>query len=127
MVEKRALEEVGLFDDNFFLYFEDIDLCYRLRKKKFELIFTPLVKVFHKGGGSSVADSVKNRFFYRQSQLYFYRKHNSKPSLVLLKAYLSVAFFISYLKSFLFRENKVQEKKNYFKLLSRSNRRENRS
>lgn len=127
MIAKRALEEVGLFDDNFFLYFEDIDLCYRLRKKKYKLIFTPLVKVYHKGGGSSAADSLRNRFFYRQSQLYFYRKHNSKRSLFLLKTYLSFAFFLSYLKSLLFRENKVKEKKNFFKLLSESNRRDDRS
>ena len=127
MVEKKALEEVGLFDNNFFLYFEDIDLCYRLRKKKYKLIFTPLVMVYHKGGGSSAADSLKNRFFYRQSQLYFYRKHNSKRSLFLLKTYLSFTFFLSYLKSLLFREKKVKEKKNFFKLLNKSNRRDDRS
>jgi GT2 family glycosyltransferase len=117
LLEKKALKNVGYFDDKFFLYFEDIDLCYRLRKKKYKLIFTPSVQVYHKGGGSSAADSLKNRFFYRQSQLYFYRKHNSKMSLSLLKTYLSVIFFLSYLKSCLGREKQVKEKMNFFKLL----------
>lgn len=117
LVEKKALKDVGYFDDSFFLYFEDIDLCYRLRKKKYKLIFTPSVKVYHKGGGSSAANSLKNRFFYRQSQLYFYRKHNSKMSLLLLKTYLCVIFFLSYSKSLIGRENQLKEKQNFFKLL----------
>ena len=127
LIEKTALKDAGHFDDNFFLYFEDIDLCYRLRKKKFKLIFTPSVKVYHKGGGSSAAESLKNRFFYRQSQLYFYRKHNSKMSLFLLQMYLSVVFFLSYLKSCLGRESQAREKMNFFKLLKMSNGDKNRS
>jgi len=117
MIRKQALEDIGLFDDNFFLYFEDIDLCYRLRQKKYKLIFTPSVRVYHKGGGSSAADSLKNRFFYRKSQLYFYEKHNSKLSFFLLKIYLCIVFCLSYLKSWLGRENRIKEKAEFFKLL----------
>lgn len=117
LIRKASLEEVRFFDENFFLYFEDIDLCYRLRKKKYRLIFTPSVKVYHKGGGSSVAESLKSRLHYRRSQLYFYRKHNSRLSLFLLKVYLWIVFFFSYVKSRLARDGLAAGKKEFFKLL----------
>jgi GT2 family glycosyltransferase len=117
LIRKKSLEEVRFFDDNFFLYFEDIDLCYRLQQKKYKLILTPSVRVYHKGGGSSVAESLKNRLHYRRSQLYFYQKHNSRLSLFLLKIYLRIVFLFSYVKSRLAKDGSAARKKEFFKLL----------
>jgi len=101
MTRKEVLEDVGLFDENFFLYFEDIDLCYRIRKKGWSLLFFPQARVFHKGGTSTQQDKVRSRFEYRRSQLYFYQKHNSKVSLFLLRLYFVLNFSLIRLWRFL--------------------------
>lgn len=92
LLRREAVVEVGLFDEKFFLYFEDIDLCMRLHKKGWELIFVPEAKVFHLGGGSTSSNLFQSCYQYRKSQLYYYRKHNSSLSLFLLRFYLGCYF-----------------------------------
>ena len=52
-VRGTAVKEVGNFDDRFFMYFEDIDLCKRLQKKNKKIYLISSIKVNHKGGSSS--------------------------------------------------------------------------
>jgi GT2 family glycosyltransferase len=95
LVRRTALDEAGHFDEGFFLYFEDIDLCYRIRRKGWRLVFLPQAKVGHLGGTSTSTAKRFSRYHYRRSQLYFYRKHNSRTSLRLLRAYLWMRFALS--------------------------------
>ena len=44
--------EIGYFDENFFMYLEDIDLCKRVRKKKKKIFINPNIKIYHKGASS---------------------------------------------------------------------------
>lgn len=92
LTRKDVLEEVGSFDENFFLYFEDIDLCIRIRHKNYILEYLPRARVFHLGGASTEGLKLFSRYYYRKSQLYYYRKHNSKTSLMLLRIYLRLNF-----------------------------------
>jgi GT2 family glycosyltransferase len=92
LCRRRAFEEAGGFDENFFLYFEDIDLCVRMRKAGWKLIYVPHVRVFHEGGATTIPRRAASRFEYRKSQLYFYQKHNSRISLKLLRWYLRLNF-----------------------------------
>jgi len=88
MVRREVFSSIDGFDEHFFLYFEDIDLCYRIRRTGFRLLFFPEIRIMHKGSGSTASQARFCRFHYRKSQLYFYRKHNSSFSLWLLRAYL---------------------------------------
>jgi GT2 family glycosyltransferase len=88
LTRKKILEEVGIFDEKFFLYFEDIDLCFRISEKGYVLEYFPQAKVFHVGGASTGGLKLFSRYHYRKSQLYFYQKHNSKLALSLLRFYL---------------------------------------
>ncbi len=92
LTRKDILEEVGLFDENFFLYFEDIDLCRRIHKKGYVLEYLPRARVFHWGGASMEGITLFSRYHYRKSQLYYYKKHNSKIARHLLRLYLWVNF-----------------------------------
>ncbi len=49
----EEFKEVGFFDEKFFLYFEDIDLCKRVQKKNKKIYLIPSIKIKHKGGSSS--------------------------------------------------------------------------
>ena len=89
-VRREVLDTAGYFDEKFFLYFEDIDLCYRIKKFDWEVVLTPDVRIFHAGGASTGAQPLMSRYHYRRSQLYFYRKHNGPISRWMLKAYLAL-------------------------------------
>jgi len=92
MLTKRGvINEVGKFDENFFLYFEDADLCYRM-KSKGEIIYFPESQVVHVVGSSTKSQSFQTEYHYRKSQLYYYRLHNNRISNFLLKLYLNIKF-----------------------------------
>lgn len=97
LCRREAFESAGGFDERFFLYFEDIDLCFRIGEAGGKLLFVPAVEVGHEGGAttsSSLAVRAASRFEYRRSQSLFYEKHGSRISRRLLRASLrlNVAF-----------------------------------
>jgi GT2 family glycosyltransferase len=94
LTRRQILDEAGSFDENFFLYFEDIDLCVRIREKGYVLRYLPEAKVFHWGGASTEGLKLFSRYHYRKSQLYSYKKHNSKGAQILLRLYLRLNFNI---------------------------------
>jgi N-acetylglucosaminyl-diphospho-decaprenol L-rhamnosyltransferase len=79
------------FDENMFLYFEDHDLCLRLRAMGKKVVFYGGAKVRHHGGQSLPA-LTSTMLEYRRSQLYMYQKHGHALSLWLLKKYLKLKF-----------------------------------
>ena len=53
MVRKSAIAKVGLFDEDFFFYGEDLDWCYRFKKAGFKIVYTPITKIIHYKGAAS--------------------------------------------------------------------------
>jgi GT2 family glycosyltransferase len=86
MVRKRAIDEVGLLDENMFMYFEDNDWCYRMRKKGWKIYYYPFVQITHLCGRS--ADKPSRKEDYYRSLIYFYRKHYSLPARLVLSMLL---------------------------------------
>ncbi len=91
LVRREAVERVHGFDEGFFLYFEDIDLCRRLRDAGWRLVFDPRVQVQHAGGGTTAARPRRSRMEYRRGQLRFYDKHASPISRGLLRTGLRIS------------------------------------
>lgn len=92
VVRRSAFEAVGGFDEGFFLYFEDIDLCARLREADWDVVYLPAAEAEHQGGTTTAVRPWRSRYAYRKSQLYFYRKHNSRLSGFLLRIFLRLDF-----------------------------------
>ena len=72
LIRSRAFHQVGGFDTNFFMYFEDVDLCVRLEGAGSRLVQEPRAVVTHVGGlrrNATIDD------LYRPSQLLYYRVH----------------------------------------------------
>jgi N-acetylglucosaminyl-diphospho-decaprenol L-rhamnosyltransferase len=84
---RSAFEQVGGFDERIYLYFEDNDLCLRLRKAGWRVVYNPLATITHIGGASfSNAESRKECYY--QSLRYFYSKHYSPFSCLALRILL---------------------------------------
>ena len=87
LVRRRAAEAVGLLDERFFLYTEDVDFCAALRELGQGVLFTPAVEVVHARGRSRRHAPERAQAAYRRSHLAFYAKHH--PSWYpLLRGYL---------------------------------------
>ncbi|MCJ7681832.1 MAG: hypothetical protein MUP70_13970, partial [Candidatus Aminicenantes bacterium] len=107
----------GGFDESYFLYFEDIDVCYRIREEGWKVKVLPWVHIYHEGGASTSALSLRSRYYYRQSQLYFYRKYNSRLSSLLLRLYLRLNLFVLTLKGVWRGSRGKKIKKDFYQLL----------
>lgn len=88
-VRRETLEQVGLLDERFFLYFEDNDWCLRMRRAGWKVMYVPTVAVVHLGGRSEPERRAAGRH-YRESLRYFYQKHYAPPATWLLSAALGV-------------------------------------
>ena len=89
LVRRADLESVGLLDERFFMYTEDVDLCVSLRKRGREILFVPQSEVLHLRGRSAGRNPATERM-RRLSQLAYYEKHH--PAWVpMLRAYLRVS------------------------------------
>jgi GT2 family glycosyltransferase len=76
LLPRSALESVGLFDERFFMYYEDSDLCLRLRRAGFRVLLVPDARMWHKVAISSGgADSPGERFGMAKGSVLFFRKH----------------------------------------------------
>jgi GT2 family glycosyltransferase len=80
LLRHSALAEVGLFDERFFMYSEDEDLCYRLRAAGWLVCYTNAASVFHVGGASSVRYGVGMLRQFYLSQMRFLHKHHGRTS-----------------------------------------------
>jgi GT2 family glycosyltransferase len=93
LLRRMALEHVGLLDERFFLYFEEVDLCQRLQKTGWRVVFVADATVTHLGGESSKTDP-RNSLGHRYSSLFaFYRKHYPKWQLPILRLFVQIAAF----------------------------------
>jgi GT2 family glycosyltransferase len=75
LIRREALDQVGLLDEAFFIYSEEVDLCMRLGKAGWEVWWVPYAKVIHHEAGctSQVADSMLVELY--RSKILFCRKH----------------------------------------------------
>ena len=79
LLRRKAIQEVGLLDEDFFMYGEDIDLSYRLLKGGWQNWFLPFDIVHYKGQSTRKSDFRYVHIFY-QAMLIFFRKHYSHLS-----------------------------------------------
>lgn len=74
-IKSSVYKEINGFDENFFMYCEDIDICFRAKKKGFKLIYIPEIKVVHFSQNDNRSFFSKNFIWHLRSIVYMYRKH----------------------------------------------------
>jgi len=80
MVRRSVMEEIGSMDENFFMYYEDVDLCLRIRKAGFKMVYVPESIITHIGGKSTEQVSADRRIMLYRSMFIFFRKHRGRFS-----------------------------------------------
>ncbi|MBN1657072.1 MAG: glycosyltransferase family 2 protein [Anaerolineae bacterium] len=92
VLRREALSEVGVFDDRYFMYTEEMDLCYRLLRAGWEMWWVPDATVLHYGEASSrqVAESMYVELYRSKAQ--FHRKFGGERRVKAFKGYLYVAY-----------------------------------
>lgn len=73
-IRKEIFQKLGGFDEKFFMYFEDIDLCKRARLAGFKVLYFPEFMIKH-FGGKSFLDRKTQKVYYRKSQRRYFRKY----------------------------------------------------
>lgn len=53
IIPKKAIQKIGLFDETFFFYGEDLDWCWRFKESGYKIVYTPITKIIHYKGASS--------------------------------------------------------------------------
>lgn len=98
LVRRKVLDQVGLLDENFFMYSEEVDFCKRIRDFGWRIVWFPTVKVIHFGGQST--SQVQQEMFLQlyQGKIQYFRKHNS---LAVVWAYKFVLFMAAIIRLFL--------------------------
>jgi GT2 family glycosyltransferase len=76
MVRKEAVDQVGMFDEDYFMYDEDMDWCYRFKKAGWGIHYIPDTAIVHFGGASSSAVPRKTMARHVASTLLFFIKHH---------------------------------------------------
>lgn len=98
-VRKEALDKIGMFDENFYIWFEDVDLCYRMRRDGWKLYYLSEVLVTHYGGKSFELWNEEKKIlrFYLSLFYYFKKNHN------ILKAYsIKIIILLNFILNILF-------------------------
>jgi len=100
-ISREALDEVGLLDETFFMYGEDLDWCFRFGNAGWKVFYTPTTSIVHyKGESSKVASWDTNTHFYRAMDI-FAKKHFSSSSRFPLHWVLRGGIFVRYIVSIL--------------------------
>ena len=91
MIRRDVFEQLGGFDESFFMYFEDKDICKRVNEAGWKVVYYPKTSLIHLLGGSSQNVKKSVNTYYRDSQLYYYQKHLGTFQTAILKLYLRLS------------------------------------
>jgi GT2 family glycosyltransferase len=101
MVRRDALNIVGLMDERFFIYYEEVDWCKRFWKSGWRVTFNPEAKAIHYNAGSSSRNPVRFSVEQQKALLQYWEKHHSRFSNILLICILTVKLILRIVSRYL--------------------------
>ena len=94
LFRKETLDDVGLLSEDYFMYTEEVDICYRLGQKQWEIYWIPDAKIIHYGGQSTGQVSRQMFIHLYLSKLLFFKKNYGKVSAFIYKLILLITSLI---------------------------------
>ncbi len=105
MFKKELIKKIGMLDENFFMYLEDVDFGIRSRLAGYKNYYLPYAKIIHDSGSSSNNKYKINVDAWRKSKKYFFKKYLNHREYLFLSLIFYVDDFINDLKHKLLKEN----------------------
>ncbi len=94
LVRKDAIEKVGMMDEDYFIYGEETDWCFRFKKNGWKIMFTPIGQIIHYGGQSTSQVKAEMVLQLRGSILLFIKKNKGILSLMAARIFVALFFFL---------------------------------
>lgn len=94
LMRKEALDKVGLLDETFFMYGEDIDLSWRIIQGGYKNYYYPHTSIIHYKGESTKKGSLNYVFVFYNAMIIFARKHFSEKNAAVFSALINVAIYV---------------------------------
>jgi len=103
LIPRHIIKEIGLLDDGFFMYFEDVDYCHRVRKAGWKILYWQKPQIIHLHGGSAnfnAQGTLQNRAprFYYEARSRYFAKHYGYLGLLFANLNWLMGRMISYLR-----------------------------
>ncbi len=89
IIKKDIFEKIGGFDEKFFLFFEEFDLCRRLKGRGYKNYINPDLKIYHKWGASTAKNEFTKKYFLK-SRFYYFKKNYGLIKALLVESFLRV-------------------------------------
>lgn len=74
-LRRDLFNEIGGFDEIFFMYAEDLDLCWRIREKGYKVWYEPATQIIHRKGRSSSKNAIRSRIAFYEAMVLFLKKY----------------------------------------------------
>jgi len=97
LVRRKAVEDVGLLDESFFMYYEDADWCYRMRKGGWKTCYFPFFEVVHYVGKSDSRFNPRTFVERHKSMYHYFGKHQGIKTVFLLRLVIFSGFTLRWL------------------------------
>jgi len=94
MVRREALDQVGSLDEDYFLFLEETDWCYRMKRTGWKIYHVPDAEVYHFQGKSAERDKKRSRVEYFRSRYHFFKKNRGSGLCFILAVGLMVRLFV---------------------------------
>jgi len=92
LVRREVLERIGGFDEGFFMYSEEMDLCRRIREAGWRVMYVPTAQVIHHEGRSSEQVVPARHLHFQSSKVRYFRKHHGRLAAEALRLFLLLTY-----------------------------------
>ncbi|MFA5413711.1 MAG: glycosyltransferase family 2 protein [Patescibacteria group bacterium] len=98
MIRREVLDKIGPLDENFWIWFEEVDFCKRAKEAGFKIFYTPEAKIIHYFGQSfKQAMGVKKQKDFNRSLSYYFKKHGTKGEWIVIQVLRPLSLFLAWL------------------------------
>lgn len=96
MIRREVIKKIGLLDEMFFIYGEDIDFCFRAKKTGWKIVYYPKVVIKHHHGGTTGQFRWKNLWRFHLAMFQYYNKHFAKKKHFLVNIIVSLGIILRF-------------------------------
>lgn len=117
LIDREVISDSGLFDERYFMYYEEVDWCHKAKKKGWKVFYYPFASIIHKTPCAVKKHELSEKVAteIRRSHLYYYRKNQSYLAFLMLSivtlTFLLIKFFYLYAAFFLEKEARRSRQK----------------